>query len=141
MAGRKRRPPAARAAATPVALAVPQVSAAQLGLEAAGGLAEGVGRLANTPVIGWERITTYTKGRRNPKSVVEKSTFEVRAWELALLGGIGLVIWDFLNIAKGTSDDKKGILGIPIPIAVQATPGASGWYELFSGIAGAAGWK
>ena len=133
MAGRKRRPPAAKAAAGTVALAVPQVSAAQLGLETASTLAEGVGRLANTPVMGWERVTTYTKGRRNPKTVVEKSSFEVRAWELALLGFAGIVILSALNPSSG----QAGLLGKPIPAYVP--PGARGWYEVVSFFGGGPG--
>ena len=59
-------------------------------------LIEQIGRtgvqLANTPVLGWERVTSRTTGRKRPVSIVERSSFTLRAWELALIGGIAYLL-------------------------------------------------
>ena len=49
-------------------------------------------QLAQTPVLGWERVQSYTKGRKRPVVIVERSSVTVRAWELALVGGIAYLL-------------------------------------------------
>ena len=72
-------------------------------------LAEKAGKaileVAQTPVIGWTRIVTYEKGRKHPKHVEERMSANVRAWELAALGLVGLAWWQLeeLKKAAGTS--------------------------------------
>ena len=58
-------------------------------LEQAG---RGALQLAQTPVLGWERVQSYTKGRKRPVVIVERSSVTVRAWELALVGGIAYLL-------------------------------------------------
>ena len=51
-------------------------------------------QLAQTPVLGWERVQSYTKGRKRPVSIVERSSFTLRAWEVAALGFAGVgILW------------------------------------------------
>ena len=62
-------------------------------------LARGALQLAQTPVLGWERVQTYTKGRKRPVVIVERSSVTVQAWELAAVGGIGLgfLVLDYMK--------------------------------------------
>lgn len=68
----------AAAAAAPLVLAFEPLARAGL-------------QLAQTPVLGWERVETWTKGRKRPRSVVQRSSFTLRAWEVAALGVVGAV--------------------------------------------------
>ena len=70
-----------RTAAPALALAPLAVSGAKKGVDT---LVE----LGKTPVIGWQRTVSYDKGRKNVKHIVEHTSIELRAWELAALGGI-----------------------------------------------------
>ena len=63
-------------------------------------VARGALQLAQTPILGWERVTSYTKGRKRPVSVVERSSFTLRAWEVAVVGGVGLLGLILLNQTK-----------------------------------------
>lgn len=49
--------------------------------------------LARQRVIGWERVETYTKGRKRPHVVTERSAFELQAWELAAIGLVGVAAY------------------------------------------------
>jgi hypothetical protein len=64
-------------------------AAAALPFLKAGG--EAALQLAQTPVIGWERVETYQKGRRRPRSVVQRTSVQVRAWELGVLAVGGAI--------------------------------------------------
>ena len=66
-------------------------------------VARGALQLAQTPILGWERVQTYTKGRKRPVSVVERSSFTLRAWELALGAGIAYFI------VAGTVARQRGL--------------------------------
>ena len=68
---------------------IPAATLALPFLEQAG---RGALQLAQTPVLGWERVQSYTKGRKRPVSIVERSSFTLRAWELALIGGIAYLL-------------------------------------------------
>jgi len=56
--------------------------------------------IAQTPVMGWTRITSYDKGRKNPKHVEERSSFNIRAWELGAIALIGIGWWQLEDIKK-----------------------------------------
>ena len=60
-------------------------------------------QLAQTPVLGWERVQSYTKGRKRPVSIVERSSVQVHAWELAALGFVGVVVLWALQAQKATA--------------------------------------
>ena len=51
-------------------------------------VARGALQLAQTPVLGWERVTSYAKGRKRPVFVVERSSVTVRAWEVAAAAAV-----------------------------------------------------
>ena len=60
--------------------------------------------LAKQRVIGWERTTTKVK---KSKTETERTAFELQAWEVALLGAVGLAGW-WLFIWKG------GVVDVPV---------------------------
>jgi hypothetical protein len=60
-------------------------------------VARGALQLAQTPVLGWERVESYTRGRKRPHAIVQRTSFTLRAWELAAAGGVGfLIVWGLL---------------------------------------------
>ena len=56
-------------------------------------VARGALQLAQTPVLGWERVETFTKGRKRPHVVVQRTGVSLRAWELAALGGVAYLFF------------------------------------------------
>ena len=46
--------------------------------------------MANTPVLGWERVESFTKGRKRPKAIVVRHSATLRAWEAAAIGAVAL---------------------------------------------------
>ena len=55
-------------------------------------------------MIGWTRIVTYDKGRKHPKHIEERGSVNVRAWELAILGLIGLAWWQLEELKRTTKE-------------------------------------
>ena len=75
------------AAAPAALLALPAAETAAL-------VARQATELAKQRVIGWERVRSYSKGRKRVQLVTERTSFELQAWELAALGAVGLAaVW------------------------------------------------
>jgi len=88
-------------------------------------LARGAIELAQTPVLGWERVKSYTKGRTRVQNVQERTSFTLRAWEVALLGGVGLVaFYAFRSELRGGGggiiggDSCAGCIGLKVGMGV-----------------------
>ena len=76
-------------------------------------VARGALQLAQTPVLGWERVESFTKGRKHPHVVVQRTGVTVRVWELAALGGIALV--GFVLLTQKPSEEPWQWTWVPFP--------------------------
>ena len=72
-------------------------------------------QLAQTPVLGWERVQSYTKGRKRPVSIVERSSVQIHAWELAALGFVGIGYLWLVEAQKRTAAEPWQWTWVPFP--------------------------
>lgn len=92
-------------------------------------IARGTLQLAQTPIMGWERVKTYTKGRKHPVNILERSSFTLRAWEVGVLGLGALAIAAVLASRKAKEEEGR-VLGpweflqefLPFPFAAIPAP-------------------
>lgn len=58
--------------------------------------------IANTPVIGWERDTITLHAYKSGRQTTENThvSFSLRAWELALLGMIGAIVYGVESLSN-----------------------------------------
>ena len=80
-------------------------------------MARGALQLAQTPVLGWERVETFTKGRKRPRVVIMRTSASVRAWELAVLGVTSVFVLGAFAEASNTT-----------------RPSDNPWLQLFGGL-------
>jgi len=83
---------------------IPAAAAATLALPFLEQAGRGALQLAQTPVLGWERAKHYTKGRKRPVEIWERSSFTLRAWELVALGVVGVAVVVVLQVQKTISE-------------------------------------
>ena len=68
--------------------------------------------IAQTPVLGWTRVTSYDKGRKHPKHIEERSSLNVRAWEIGVLALIGIGWWQVEDIKKRAAAGEWSLSGL-----------------------------
>lgn len=107
----------------PIAAALAVPLAAQAGAAAL--------QLAQTPVLGWERVETWTRGRKRPRTVIQRSSVSVRAWELAALGVVSVgAYWVWKESQKEglggavPNDFWAFVIGGPVGWAIAKAAGA-----------------
>ena len=76
-------------------------------------------------MIGWTRVVTYDKGRKHSKHVEERGSINVRAWELAALGLVGLAWWQLEELKKSTQgwsifDFLSSLQGVSMPTGLPS---------------------